>query len=170
VTATGHFGASVSISGLELTMFRTTFYILAIVCAIWLLAVGAVLFAFDALRSGSGSTATMGLANGSVYMSALALDLIISVAFISPALLLLQPWRLYRVLKGERVAITPRQRFRAIYPRSYNPSFATACCVLAIIFASTFALIFPLIGPAVVLLLVLTLIGEWLSGILTSHS
>ncbi|EIN13844.1 hypothetical protein PUNSTDRAFT_95208 [Punctularia strigosozonata HHB-11173 SS5] len=160
VNTCGHLGGDVSISGLELTLFKTTFYILAVVCAIWLMAIGAVLFAFDALRSGSGSTATMGLANGSIYMSALALDLVVSVAIISPALLLLQPWRLYKLLQAERASITPRQRFRAIYPRSYNPSFATACCVLAIIFASTFALLFPLIGPAVVLLLILTLIAH----------
>jgi hypothetical protein len=48
----------------------------------------------------------------------------------------------------------------AIYPRTYNPSFATGACVLAIIFACTFALIFPLIGPAVVVLLFLSLIGK----------
>jgi len=48
----------------------------------------------------------------------------------------------------------------AIYPRSYNPSFGTGACILAIIFASTFALIFPLIGPAVLVLLFLTLIGK----------
>lgn len=47
----------------------------------------------------------------------------------------------------------------ALYPRTYDPSFATGACVLAIVFASTFSLIFPLIGPAVVLLLFLTLIG-----------
>jgi len=48
----------------------------------------------------------------------------------------------------------------AVYPRTYNPSFATGACVLAIIFASTFAIIFPLIGPAVVVLLFLTLVGK----------
>lgn len=47
----------------------------------------------------------------------------------------------------------------AVYPRTYNPSFAIGACVLAIVFASTFALIFPLIAPAVVLLLFLALIG-----------
>lgn len=47
----------------------------------------------------------------------------------------------------------------AVYPRTYDPSFAIGACILAIVFASTFALIFPLIAPAVVILLLLTLIG-----------
>ena len=47
----------------------------------------------------------------------------------------------------------------ATYPRTYNPLFAMACCVLAVTFASTFALIFPLLGPPVVLLVFLTLVG-----------
>jgi len=49
----------------------------------------------------------------------------------------------------------------AIYPRTYDPSFSTGMCILAVVFASTFALIFPLIGPAVVILLFLTLVGEY---------
>jgi len=111
-------------------------------------------------------------------MSILALALVLNVAIIFPACLLLQPFRLWRVLRAEKQAVTPRQRFRGIcfvffvsflgpsdwllpadYPRTYNPSFATGACILAIVFASTFALIFPLIAPAVVVLLVLTLIG-----------
>lgn len=48
----------------------------------------------------------------------------------------------------------------AAYPRTYNPSFATGACVLAVVFASAYALIFPLVGPAVTILLFLTLIGE----------
>lgn len=51
--------------------------------------------------------------------------------------------------------------YLAVYPRTYDPTFATGACVLAIIFASTFSLIFPLIGPAVVVLLFLTLIGTF---------
>jgi calcium permeable stress-gated cation channel len=45
-------------------------------------------------------------------MSILALSIVISLAVISPALLLLQPVRLWRVLRAERQALTPRQRFR----------------------------------------------------------
>lgn len=149
---------SVSISGGQLFVFKATFFILTAVAAIWLIAVGAVLFAVQALTSNTERTKTV--ANGSIYASALALTLIITVAIIFPALLLLQPFRLWHVILAERHAVTPRQRFRAIYPRTYNPSFATGACVLAIVFASTFSLIFPLIGPAVVVLLFLTLIAH----------
>src|SRR5260221_207805 len=48
----------------------------------------------------------------------------------------------------------------AVYPRTYNPSFAVGACVLAILFASIFTLIFPLIAPAVVVLLLLSLVGK----------
>lgn len=48
----------------------------------------------------------------------------------------------------------------AVYPRTYNPSFAVGACVLAVLFASTFTLIFPLIAPAVVVVLLLSLIGK----------
>ncbi len=48
----------------------------------------------------------------------------------------------------------------AVYPRTYNPSYATACCVLAVLLASAFTLVFPLVAPAAAILLFLTLIGE----------
>lgn len=50
--------------------------------------------------------------------------------------------------------------FAAVYPRTYNPTYAIACCVMAVLLASTFTLIFPLVAPAAALLLILTLIGE----------
>lgn len=51
----------------------------------------------------------------------------------------------------------------AVYPRTYSPLFASSCCVLAVIFSSTYSLIFPLMSPAAVVLLLLTLIGIFLS-------
>lgn len=113
-------------------------------------------------------------------MTVLGLTIVTNVALIVPGLLLLQPMRLWNVLKAERQAITPRQRFRgefswgthtvrviefsslliAVYPRTYNPSFALSACILSIMFAATFSLIFPIITPVVVLLLLLGLAGE----------
>jgi hypothetical protein len=154
------------------------FFILAAVATIWLIAIGAILFAMQAFSAGGPTTKTV--ADGSIYMSALALVIVLNVAVIFPALLLLQPVRLWHLRRAEKEAVTPRQTFRgkltnvrlynktnskaslAVYPRSYNPTFATGACILAIIFASTFSLIFPLIGPAVVVLLFLSLIGEFL--------
>ncbi|KIM47616.1 hypothetical protein M413DRAFT_439287 [Hebeloma cylindrosporum] len=149
---------SVSISGNQLLIFKITFFVLTAVGALWLIAIGAILFSMQALNT--DSKPTMSVANGAVYMSILALALILNVAIIFPACLVLQPFRLWRVIRAEKHAVTPRQRFRAVYPRTYNPSFATGACILAIVFASTFALIFPLIAPAVVVLLLLTLIAH----------
>lgn len=169
---------TVSVSSGQLLVFKTTFFILAAVAAIWLITVGAILFAIQAFSAGGPTSETV--ANGSVYMSALALVIVLNVAVIFPALLLLQPVRLWHLRRAEKEAVTPRQTFRgkithicppneinpntslALYPSSYSPTYATGACVLAIIFASTFSLIFPLIGPAVVVLLFLTLVGEFL--------
>ncbi|EPQ60336.1 hypothetical protein GLOTRDRAFT_52392 [Gloeophyllum trabeum ATCC 11539] len=149
---------AVSISGLEMITFKTCFYVLTAVGAIWLITIGAVLFA---MRAWSMDTErTRSVADGSIYMSFLALMFILNVAIISPALLLLQPGRLLRIPASEKHAVTPRQRFRAVYPSTYNASFATGCCIIGLIFASTFSLIFPLIGPAVVILIFLTLIAH----------
>ena len=166
---------TVSISSGQLLVFKLSFFILTVIGAIWLVLVGALLFAARAFSADTVTSQT--IANGSIYMSALAMILVLNVAVIFPALLILQPVRLWRLTRAEKEALTPRQGFRgehvfvfpplaqpdsrvALYPRTYNPTFATGACILAIIFASTFSLIFPLIGPAVVVLLFLTLVGR----------
>ena len=171
---TGQVGNSVSVSGSQLIIFKAIFYILTIIAAIWLFALGSVLFAMRAFNLKIAEAATV--ANGAIYMSAFAMMLVMTIAFIFPALLMLQPLRLLKVLRAEQAAFTPRQRFRgrkylsdvtsrfanaglAVYPRTYNPAYAMSCCILAVLLASAFTLIFPLLGPAVVVLLFLTLIG-----------
>ncbi|KZS96094.1 hypothetical protein SISNIDRAFT_451774 [Sistotremastrum niveocremeum HHB9708] len=152
------FGGSISVSHTQLNAFRATFCLLVIISTIWLVAVGALIFS---LRSFDLSNArTRSVANGSIYMAAFLLAVLINLAIIAPALLLLQPVRLWSTLRHEKSALTPRQRFRAIYPAAYNPSVATGCCVLAMVFASMFSVIFPLIGPPVVLLLFLALVAH----------
>jgi hypothetical protein len=78
--------------------------------AIWLIAVGALLFSMRSFNDGAGEA--ISTANGSIYMAVMALAIILNIAIIFPGLMLLQPRRLLRVLKAERQAITPRQRFR----------------------------------------------------------
>lgn len=107
---TGQLSTSVSISGSQMIVFKTTFYMLTIIGAIWLFTIGAVLFAIGAFSFSEWESETV--ANGAIYMSAFAFMLIITVAIIFPALLLLQPYRLWRVVRDEKEAITPRQRFR----------------------------------------------------------
>lgn len=148
---------SISISANQLLIFKTTFYILTI-ASLWLITVGALLHSMHAFSVQSGISKS--IADGSIYMGVLALSIVVALTIISPGLLLLQPVRLWRVLQAERQALTPRQRFRAVYPRTYNPSFATGACVLGIVFASACVLVFPLVGPAVTILLFLTLIAH----------
>ena len=55
----------------------------------------------------------------------------------------------------------PVTTLSAIYPRTYDPTYATGCCVLAVLLASAFSLIFPLLAPGALVLLFLTLIGTF---------
>ncbi|KAF9651959.1 hypothetical protein BDM02DRAFT_3090164 [Thelephora ganbajun] len=151
------FSGHISVSGSQMTAFRTTFIVLTVMAGAWLTAIGAVLYSVNAFQHGGASKT---VADGSILMTVLALALIINVAIIVPGLLMLQPFRLWRVVRNERRAITPRQRFRAVYPGVYDPVYAISCCILAVIFASAFALILPLVAPAVTLLLFLTLIAH----------
>ncbi|KAG7099739.1 hypothetical protein E1B28_001554 [Marasmius oreades] len=152
--------ATISVSAGQLQKFKATFYFLAIVSALWLVTVGALLFGIQAFSNNNDPARAV--ANGSIYMSAVVMAVVVQVAIILPGILILQPVTLWRVTRLEKYVITPRQRFRAVYPRTYQPdSFtATGACILAIVFASAFTLIFPLIGPAVVILLLLTLIAH----------
>ncbi|KAH8835622.1 hypothetical protein DL96DRAFT_1454607 [Flagelloscypha sp. PMI_526] len=149
---------TISISGSQVLLFRATFWVLTGVGAIWLIAVGALIYSIRPFDI--GTNAASDVANGSIYMAVIALALVLNVAIILPGLLLLQPLRLWRVTRAQKRSITPRQRFRAIYPRSYNPTYAIGACVLALVFASTFALIFPLVAPAVMILLFLSLLAH----------
>ena len=106
---------SISISGSQLLIFKTTFTILT-VASLWLITIGALLHSIYAFSV--GSEISKSVANGSIYMGILALSIVIGLAIIFPALLLFQPMRLWRVLQAELRAVTPRQRFRGtlIFP------------------------------------------------------
>ncbi|KAI1788782.1 hypothetical protein LXA43DRAFT_1023967 [Ganoderma leucocontextum] len=149
---------SVSLSGSQLLMFKTIFWVFTLVAGVWLFGTGAVVFSMQALSADSGITTSF--ANGAIYVSVFALVLVLNVAIVFPGLLLLQPIRLWKIVRAEKAAVTPRQRFRAVYPRTYDPSYAISCSLLAVIFASAFALIFPPLAPAVLVLLFLTLVAH----------
>ncbi|KAF8527839.1 hypothetical protein BU17DRAFT_73534 [Hysterangium stoloniferum] len=155
---TAKFSSSVSVSAARIKSFQAAFLLLVGVCCVWLIACGSVIFALEAFAT-SNSKAQI-VADGAIYFAAFLLVMIINVAIIAPALILIQPLHLWRLIRRERMAVTPRQRFRTIYPRTYDPTYTTACCLVAVTFAATFSLIFPLIGPAVCLLLLLTLIAH----------
>ena len=86
------------------------FYVVVCVAVIGLVAAGALLYAFDALSRGIRVSKTV--ADGSIYITILVLAILINIAIASPALLMLQPFRLRQVLRAEWTAKTPRQRFR----------------------------------------------------------
>jgi hypothetical protein len=72
------------------------------------------LFALEAFGDGVGLMKT--IATGSVYMGTFAFFIVVSAAVIVPGLLLLQPLRLWSVLRSEKDALTPRERFRGELP------------------------------------------------------
>lgn len=101
---------TVSVSAGQLLVFKVVFYILTLAAGIFLVLVGALLFAAPNFNAGVSSWQSV--ADGSIYISTLAMLICLSMAFIFPALLMLQPFRLYRLRRAEREALTPRQNFR----------------------------------------------------------
>lgn len=101
---------SVSVSGGRLVVFKTMFFILAVIAAAGLIVVGALIFAIEAFSTGNQPQTEV--ANGAIYISAFVLSIVITIAIISPALLMLQPFRLWHIVRAEKHAVTPRQRFR----------------------------------------------------------
>lgn len=91
-------------------LFKTTFYVLMAIATVWLIAIGGILYAFSALSL--STQRPQKVADGTIYVATLLLAIALTIAVIAPALLLLQPFHLVRVLRAEREAITPRQRFR----------------------------------------------------------
>lgn len=148
----------VSVSGVRMLKVKLVFYTITVVVAAFTITAGALLFALEAFSLEVNIAKTV--ATGCVYMSAFAFVLVINVAVLFPGLMLLQPFRLWGVLHSEQDAVTPRQRFRAVYPTTYDVSYAAIACALSMVFASAFSLIFPLIGPAIVILLFLTLVAH----------
>lgn len=88
------------------------FYLIVAISVIGLVAAGALLYAFGALSEGTRRSESV--ADGSLYIAILLLAIVVNVAVTSPALLMLQPLRLRRILSAERAAKTPRQRFRGM--------------------------------------------------------
>ena len=101
---------SVSVSGGHLVIFKAIFCILTIVATVWMFAAGSVIFAMRSFNTKVAVAAS--IANGAIYMSAFATMLVVTIAIVFPALLMIQPLRLWKVTRAEKGAVTPRQRFR----------------------------------------------------------
>jgi hypothetical protein len=105
--------STISVSAGQRIIIKAMFYMIVCVALIGLVTAGAILYAFDALSEGKRRSETV--ADGSIYIAILLLAIVINVALTSPALLMLQPLRLRRVLSAEKAAKTPRQRFRGTF-------------------------------------------------------
>jgi hypothetical protein len=103
---------TVSVSAGQRIVIKAMFYILIFIGVIGLVTAGALLYAFGALSEGIRVSETV--ADGSIYIAILLVAIVIIVSIISPALLMLQPLQLRRVLSAEKAAKTPRQRFRGM--------------------------------------------------------
>ena len=103
---------TISISAGQLVVIKAMFYLIVCVAVLGLIVAGALLFAFGALSDGTRVSKTV--ADGSIYIAILVLAILINIAITSPALLMLQPLHLRHVLRAERTARTPRQRFRGM--------------------------------------------------------
>ena len=103
---------TISVSAGQRIVIKAMFYMIVAISVIGLVVAGALLYAFGALSQGTRRSETV--ADGTIYIAILLLAIVINVAIISPALLLLQPLRLRRVLSAEKAAKSPRQRFRGI--------------------------------------------------------
>lgn len=89
---------------------KATFYVTVVVAGAWLVGISSVLFSINAFKNDSG--ATHSVSRGAIYIAAFCTCLGLLSAFIAPGLLLLQPVRLFRVMRAQWRAITPRQTFR----------------------------------------------------------
>ncbi len=106
VRVRGHVSVSVG----QLQIYKLTFWILTIVSIVWIIAAGALIFTLQAFNAHQKESQTV--AEGSIYMSAFALAIVLNIAIVFPALLLIQPIRLWYVTRSLRRCVTTRQRFR----------------------------------------------------------
>jgi calcium permeable stress-gated cation channel len=109
---------TISISAGQRIVMKAMFYMVVSVSVIGLVVAGALLYAFGALSQGVRRSET--IADGSIYIAILLLAIVVNLAITSPALLVLQPLQLRRVLNAEKAAKTPRQRFRGIVAISHR--------------------------------------------------
>jgi hypothetical protein len=112
LTVSARLVGTISISAGQRIVIKAMFYMVVSIAVIGLVTAGALLYAFGALSQGVRRSETV--ADGSIYIGILLLAIVINIAMTSPALLMLQPLRLRRVLSAEKAAKTPRQRFRGM--------------------------------------------------------
>lgn len=92
--------------------------VIVLICGVWLVTIGGILFATDALANNHAQAPTV--AEGAVYIAILMMLILFNLAIIAPGLQLLQPVRMMKVMRAQKKAVTPRQRFRGKSARSVS--------------------------------------------------
>ncbi|WVQ97737.1 hypothetical protein IAU59_004851 [Kwoniella sp. CBS 9459] len=142
----------------ESLAFKGTFYLLLFICVVVMLLIASLEYGLAGFRTGVQEGRI--ISDGAIFSTWFIFVLLLNLAFIVPALYLLQPIRLYRYLKTRQHAVTPRQKFRVLQPPSYKPSYALAPCLIAVFYASTLLFIFPLLCIPILLLIYLSFVAN----------
>lgn len=98
---------------MRLAEFKAIFAVIVIICGVWLVVLGGLLFATDAIANAQNRAAIV--SEGTVYIAILLMLILFNLAVIAPGLLLLQPVRLWKTWRAQKKAISPRQQFRGSY-------------------------------------------------------
>ncbi|WRT65103.1 uncharacterized protein IL334_002045 [Kwoniella shivajii] len=138
--------------------YKAVFYLLLSVTVIWILLLASLEFAVQGFATKVQEGRVVG--DGAVFSTWFVFVLLLNLAFVLPALYLLQGKRLFRYLRGRKRAFTPRQQYRLISPPSHSPSMAMTPCLLCVFYASTLLFIFPLLALPILVLLYLSFIAN----------
>ncbi|WWD00248.1 hypothetical protein V866_007157 [Kwoniella sp. B9012] len=137
---------------------RAVFYLLLWITVVWTVLVAALEFAVQGFAMNVQEARTVG--DGAVFSTWFVLVLLLNLAFVLPALYLLQPLRGFKYLQQKKKAMTPRQKYRLYNSPSYSPAIGMAPCLLAVFYASTLLFIFPLLAIPILVLLYLSYIAN----------
>lgn len=153
----------VSASMANIRGFQASFIVLNATYCFWLLACGSIIFSLESFANGMRKTRA--IADGLLYTVPIVAILTFALTVMFPALWIIQPRRLNQILKRKKFILTPRQRFRNLYPSRYDENFVLVCCYLPVTFAAAFCIISPVVGPPVcLLLLVANMAHKYLIG------
>ncbi|WWC87156.1 uncharacterized protein L201_002042 [Kwoniella dendrophila CBS 6074] len=138
--------------------YKAVFYLLLFLTVIWTVLVVSLEYAVQGFASNVQQGRTVG--DGAVFSTWFVFVLLLNLAFILPALHLLQGGKLFNYIKKKKSATTPRQRYRLHQQTSYSPAIAMIPCLIAVFYTSSLLFIFPLLALPIIVLLYLSFIAN----------
>ncbi|OCF59137.1 hypothetical protein L486_03638 [Kwoniella mangroviensis CBS 10435] len=142
----------------RLLAYKAVFHLLLCITVEWTVLVVALEYAVQGFAINVQESRTVG--DGAVFSTWFVFVLLLNLAFVLPAVYLLQPHRLFKYLRERKKVITPRQRYRLYTSPSYSPAIGMAPCLLAVFYASTLLIIFPLLAIPILVMLYLSFIAN----------